>query len=70
MVKANLISLCPSLIEGEWKLKELNISTDTRELENVNCFIALYGENFDGYSFIDKAFEAGVELVIFKEVDG
>lgn len=39
--------------------KLFKISTDTRKLQNGDCYLPLRGENFDGHNFIDKAVEGG-----------
>jgi UDP-N-acetylmuramoyl-tripeptide--D-alanyl-D-alanine ligase len=40
------------------------ISTDTRTLEDYDLFFALSGENFDGNTFVPKAFEQGAIAAI------
>jgi len=40
------------------------VSTDTRTIKEGDLFVALSGENFDGNSFIDKAFENGAAAAI------
>ena len=40
------------------------ISTDTRELQPGEAFIAIVGENFDGADFADAAIAAGAAIVI------
>ena len=35
------------------------ITTDTRELQKGDLFIALKGESFDGNDYVEKAFECG-----------
>ncbi|MBQ0125114.1 MAG: hypothetical protein KBS59_02170 [Clostridiales bacterium] len=37
----------------------LGVCTDTRESVENMLFVALVGENFDGHSFVEKAFERG-----------
>ncbi|MGK7931509.1 MAG: UDP-N-acetylmuramoyl-tripeptide--D-alanyl-D-alanine ligase [Microcystaceae cyanobacterium] len=45
------------------------ISTDTRELQEGDVFLALKGENFDGHCFIEKAIEQGaVALILDHEI--
>jgi len=39
--------------------KTFNISTDTRKLNQGDCYLPLRGENFDGHNFINKAVELG-----------
>ena len=40
------------------------VSTDSRQVEKGNIFIALHGENFDGHDFVCKAVEKGAASVI------
>lgn len=42
-------------------------STDTRTIENGNCFIALKGENFNGNLYAAKAVENGASVCILSE---
>ncbi len=42
----------------------IGVSTDSREVEKGNIFVALKGETFDGHSKIDDAFSNGAGLVI------
>ena len=39
--------------------KTFNISTDTRKINQGDCYLPLRGENFDGHNFINKAVELG-----------
>lgn len=41
------------------------VATDTRKLEQHQLFIPLKGERFDGHSFVEQAFEAGVAAVLW-----
>ncbi len=40
------------------------VSTDSRNIEAGQLFIALKGENFDGHDYIDKAIEKGASLIL------
>ncbi|WP_449489013.1 Mur ligase domain-containing protein [Streptomyces lavendulae] len=41
------------------------VATDTRKLEQHQLFIPLKGERFDGHTFVEQAFEAGVAAVLW-----
>lgn len=43
-----------------------NISTDTRTLKKGDLFIALKGEKFDGYDFVQEAFKKGAKGAIIQ----
>jgi UDP-N-acetylmuramoyl-tripeptide--D-alanyl-D-alanine ligase len=40
------------------------VSTDTREIERGDLFVALRGENFDGHAFLSAAFERGAVAAV------
>jgi len=40
------------------------ISTDTRQLQAGDCFVALTGENFDGHDFVQNAIRKGAIAVV------
>ena len=46
------------------KLTIDSISTDTRDLEAGDLFIALIGDNFDGHDFLAEAFEKGAKAAV------
>jgi UDP-N-acetylmuramoyl-tripeptide--D-alanyl-D-alanine ligase len=52
------------LIAGAAQNNVCGISTDSRQMEKGNIFIALQGENFDGHDFVRKAVEKGAASVI------
>jgi UDP-N-acetylmuramoyl-tripeptide--D-alanyl-D-alanine ligase len=52
------------LIAGAAQNTVCGISTDSRQVERGNIFIALHGENFDGHDFVHKAMEKGAASVI------
>ena len=44
------------------------ISIDTRKTQKGDIFIALKGDNYDGHSFIQQAFERGAVAVIIDNI--
>jgi UDP-N-acetylmuramoyl-tripeptide--D-alanyl-D-alanine ligase len=44
------------------------ISTDTRELQKGDVFIALKGENFDGHNFISQAINLGASAIVISDL--
>ncbi len=47
--------------------KSLSVTTDTRTLNAGDVFFALYGENFDGNTFVADALKKGVSLVVMDD---
>ena len=45
------------------------ICTDTRKLKKKDIFIALSGENFNGNTFVQKAFQEGAAFCISEEIN-
>ncbi|MBO4474655.1 MAG: UDP-N-acetylmuramoyl-tripeptide--D-alanyl-D-alanine ligase [Clostridiales bacterium] len=45
------------------------VSTDTRELEEGNLFLALIGENFDGNTYAAKAADAGARALVLSTME-
>lgn len=41
-----------------------HLTTDSREVERGDLFVALQGENGDGHDYIEKAVEAGASLIL------
>ena len=51
-------------VEG---LENLEVSTDSRRLSGKNTFIALYGDNFDGFKFVENLLDdANLNVFIFE----
>ena len=45
-----------------------NLCTDSRQVKAGDCFIALYGDNFDAHDFIEQVINAGaMSLIVSKE---
>jgi len=62
----------PGIVEvnGSYSDKEVVLTTDSRSITGENVFLALKGENFDGFSYLTKALEQGVEVVIYTSEQG
>lgn len=45
---------------------ELRVSSDSRKLEKENCFLSLYGENFDSFKFLPQVIEKGVDYILLE----
>ncbi|WP_061572312.1 UDP-N-acetylmuramoyl-tripeptide--D-alanyl-D-alanine ligase [Bacillus atrophaeus] len=43
------------------------VATDTRKLEKNQLFVPLTGENFNGHTFVEQAFENGVSAVLWNK---
>lgn len=46
-----------------------SISTDTRKVQKNDLFVALKGENFDAFNFLEAAIEKGAKAVAFSQDD-
>jgi UDP-N-acetylmuramoyl-tripeptide--D-alanyl-D-alanine ligase len=69
MIKIEELTRPASVISsfGSCPLSSVNISTDTRAIEKDDCFVALYGPNFDGRNFLDQAISSGASVVVYEE---
>jgi len=48
-----------NLLAGEDLSREFKISTDTRQISDINFYLPLKGQNFDGHTFINDALNKG-----------
>ena len=66
-MKVNDFKNIQGIIEsnGEYSNTEISITTDSRSMTSENVFLALKGENFDGFDYMNPALEKGVEVVIY-----
>ncbi len=48
-------------------IEAVNVSTDSRTIQNGEIFVALEGETHDGHTFINTALEKGASLCIVKK---
>lgn len=62
----------PGIIEefGAYSDKDIILTTDSRSINGENVFLALKGENFDGFTYLTTALEKGVEVVIYTSEAG
>lgn len=57
------------LIKGEENAEITNFCKDTRIIKKGDTYIGIKGENFDGNTLWQKAFEAGADTVIVQGID-
>ena len=57
------------LIKGDEEVNIENFCKDTRIIKPGNAYIGIKGENFDGNTLWQKAFEAGADIVIVQGID-
>ena len=57
-----------ALIQGTPTDVVSNLSTDTRQLQSGDVFLALKGDKFDGHQFIEKAVEKGISCAVVSEL--
>jgi UDP-N-acetylmuramoyl-tripeptide--D-alanyl-D-alanine ligase len=55
---------------GSFSDKEVVLTTDSRSINGQNVFLALKGENFDGFTYLTQALEQGVEVAIYTDAPG
>jgi len=70
MIKIQDFLKCKSVIDHSFtnsSIDDIKITTDSRSVKNKNTFIALYGENFDGNSFIEDVILKGIKCIVFCE---
>lgn len=68
MIKLNTILKCKcikSTFNSEKDI-EVSVSTDTRNIQEGEFFVSLYGPSFDGNNFLISALESGAAGVIFR----
>lgn len=46
---------------------ELQVCSDSRKLSKENCFLSLYGENFDSINFIPEVINKGVTHILIED---
>ncbi len=42
-----------------------SVITDTRNYDGQDCFIAIAGDNFDGFDFVEQVLDKGCKVVVF-----
>ena len=57
------------LIQGNEETEITNFCKDTRIIKKGDTYIGIKGENFDGNTLWQKAFEAGADTVIVQGID-
>ena len=66
MVPSFLVKQCKSFIriEGTKLPSKLNLSIDTRNIDNHNTFVCLRGPRFDGHNFIKQAIRKNSSVIV------
>ena len=57
------------LIQGNGETEIKEFCKDTRIIKPGDAYIGIKGENFDGNTLWQKAFEAGADIVIVQGID-
>lgn len=68
MIKVNDFQSCSSFISTSKDIEndlDVKVSTDTRELEEANFFLAIEGEKFNPLKFLDQIVKANCSYVIY-----
>jgi UDP-N-acetylmuramoyl-tripeptide--D-alanyl-D-alanine ligase len=58
-----------TLLAGNGESRVAGFFIDSRNVEPMNCFVALKGPNFDAHSFIGDVMDKGVSLVVVERVE-
>src|ERR1700692_818102 len=56
-----------TLLDGDRAPATLRITTDTRDLEPGDAFLALRGERFDGHDFAGEAMRLGAGILVIDD---
>lgn len=56
--------------KGSYSDRKISLTTDSRGIKEQNVFLALVGENFDGFNYVTSVLESGVEVVIYTDAPG
>ena len=68
MILSDDINQCQTLISETLESGiELSISSDTRNFKNENCFLSLYGENFDSINFLEDVIQKGAKFILLEK---
>lgn len=72
MLTSRFFSKIPSLIKltGPATEVELVINTDSRSFRRGETFVALHGENFDGFNYAEQVLKEGAKVVVYSEKAG
>lgn len=49
---------------------ELKINTDSRSFKSDETFVALFGENFDGFNYVEQVLKIGAKAIVYTEKAG
>ena len=69
MISSSLISNSKEIIKmtGVLSKKKYSISTDSRKYEKNALFLALNGDNFDGFDYVEEVIKKGAEAIVINE---
>ncbi len=68
MILSDDINQCQTLISENLEPGiELSISSDSRNFNNENCFLSLYGENFDSIKFLEDVIQKGAKFILLEK---
>ncbi len=67
MILSDDINKCNTLLTKPLpSALRLSVCSDSRKLKEENCFLSLYGDNFDSINFLPDVLEKGVEVVLIE----
>lgn len=72
MLSSRFFSKIPSLIKltGPGAEVELIVNTDSRSFRRGETFIALHGENFDGFNYAEQVLKEGARVIVYSQKAG
>jgi len=72
MLSSRFFSKIPSLIKltGPGIEVELIINTDSRSFRRNETFVALHGDNFDGFNYVEQVLKEGARVIVYSEKVG
>jgi UDP-N-acetylmuramoyl-tripeptide--D-alanyl-D-alanine ligase len=72
MLTSRFFSKIPSLIKltGPGAEVELVVNTDSRTLRRGETFVALNGDNFDGFNYVEQVLKEGAKVIVYSQYAG
>ncbi|MBC7539886.1 MAG: UDP-N-acetylmuramoyl-tripeptide--D-alanyl-D-alanine ligase [Bacteriovorax sp.] len=72
MLSSRFLSQAPSILKtyGPSKDVELKINTDSRSFKSGETFVALHGDNFDGFNYVEQVISFGARAIVYSRKDG
>lgn len=71
MLSSRLFPRIPSVLNifGPMEEIELKINTDSRFFKSGETFVALHGDNFDGFNYVEQVVKLGARAIVYSRKD-